>query len=229
MISITPSPSLPIAALANSFEHVTTSYKFYWFLALLESVSEHDERVFEIDSLLARMIAYAWYAVNDLRLSLGDNDQLKKLIDLLIKNSSLDIDSSRDCIIQTVLTHLQQEDNIGRKIRSLERYVPYRFIRPFFDQALRGLKDQECNRRIRDLADWSFTSPQPCLYRFVNIPAPAIEIHPDWQLYLQQHRSVLTKFCLRHLTNYLQKNNPNVPSIAEKLFESQTKDSLPGH
>jgi hypothetical protein len=110
MISITPSPSLPIAALANSFEHVTTSYKFYWFLALLESVNENDERVFEIDSLLARMIAHAWYVVNDLRLSLGDNDQLKKLIDLLIKNSSLDIDSSRDCIIQTVLTHLQQED-----------------------------------------------------------------------------------------------------------------------
>jgi hypothetical protein len=63
----------------------------------------------------------------------------------------------------------------------------------------------------------------------VNIPAPAIEIHPGWQLYLQQNRSVLTKFYLRHLTNYLQKNNPNVPSIAEKLFESQTKDSLPGH
>jgi hypothetical protein len=77
MISITPSPSLPIAALANSFEHVTTSYKFYWFLALLESVNENDERVFEIDSLLARMIAHAWYVVNDLRLSLGDNDQLK--------------------------------------------------------------------------------------------------------------------------------------------------------
>jgi hypothetical protein len=43
--------------LAASFEEVTNSYKFYWFLAILESVRENEGRIFTLDSLLARMIA----------------------------------------------------------------------------------------------------------------------------------------------------------------------------
>ena len=224
MPSIPESPSLPIPALAASFEEVTNSYKFYWFLAILESVRENRGRIFTLDSLLVRMTASVWYPVNYFRLSFGKQDQLGKIIIMLGEKSGLGIDSPRSCVIQIALNHLQQRDEVGREIFSLGNFVPYRFLRPFFAQTLRGAKDWDVNRRIRQMADQAFISPQPCLYRFVEIPQPAIEIHPDWLAYLQQHQTILTGFCLWHLTNYLQKNNPNVPNIAGKLFEPQARD-----
>jgi hypothetical protein len=36
--------------------------------------------------------------------------------------------------------------------------------------------------------------------------------------------TILTGFCLWHLVNYLQKNNPNVPNVAGKLFPPQERD-----
>ena len=35
---------------------------------------------------------------------------------------------------------------------------------------------------------------------------------------------ILTGFCLWHLVNYVQKNNPNVPNIPNKLFEPLQRD-----
>jgi hypothetical protein len=107
----------------------------------------------------------------------------------------------------------------------LANFVPYRFLRPFFAQTLRGANDWEVNRRIKTLAEGVFNNPQtPCLYRFVDAPRPGIEIHPGWFEYLRQHLTILTGFCLWHLINYLQKNNPNVPNITGKLFEPLERD-----
>jgi len=223
-VSLPPSPSLPVSALAASFEEVTNSYKFYWFLAILESARENKGRVFTLDSLLARMTASVWYPVNYFRLSFGKQDRLGNITAILGEKSGLSMDSPRSRVTQIALDHLRQGEDVGREIVSLANFVPYRFLRPFFAPTLRGAKDWEVNRRIRLLADQAFSSPQPCLYRFVDTPQPAIEIHPNWLAYLQQHLTILTGFCLWNLTNYLQKNNPNVPNIPGKLFEPQARD-----
>lgn len=97
---------------------------------------------------------------------------------LLAEKSTLSMDSPRPRVMQIALEHLQQRDEIGREIVSLANFVPYRFLRPFFAETLRGAKDWEVNRRIRQLADQAFNSPRPCLYRFVDSPASGIELHP---------------------------------------------------
>ena len=162
------SPILPISALSSSFDEVTNSYKFYWFLAILESVRENQDRILTIDSLLARMTASVWYPVNYFRLSFGKQDQLGKVITILGEKSGLAMDSQHPIVNQTALVHLKQRDEIGNEILSLGNFVPYRFLRPFFAMTLRGAKDWEVNRRIRDLANQEFTSARPCLYRFVD-------------------------------------------------------------
>lgn len=222
--SLPPASHLPVSVLAAAFDEVTNSYKFYWFLSILESVRENSGRVFTLDSLLARMTASVWYPVNYFRLSFGKQDQLGRITMLLGENSGLAIDSPRSRVTQIALDHLQKRDDVGREVLSLGNFVPYRFLRPFFAPTLRGAKDWEVNRHIRQLADQAFHAPQPCLYRFVDFPAPGIELHPDWFSYLQEHLSIFTGFCLWHLVNYLQRNNPNVPGIAAKLFEPQARD-----
>ncbi|MBX3001281.1 MAG: hypothetical protein KF893_22360 [Caldilineaceae bacterium] len=82
------------------------------------------------------------------------------------------------------------------------------------------MPDWKIDAEIRTLADRNFQgSDRPCLYRFTDVPAPAIELHPRWADYLQTNVHIVTGYCLWHLTNYLQKNNPNVPNIIGKLAE----------
>ncbi len=225
MTTLPSSPTLPVSALAASFDEVTNSYKFYWFLSILEHVRETQTRVIPLNVLLARMVASAWYPTNYFRLSFGKQDRLGNVVTRLGEQAGLPMDSPRTHVIKTALVHMAQPDDVGQEILSLANFVPYRFLRPFFAQILRGTKDWEVNRRIKMLAEDAFQDSQsPCLYRFINDPQAGIEIHPDWFTYLQQHLTILTGFCLWHLVNYLQKNNPNVPNIAGKLFEPQERD-----
>ncbi|MCS6906774.1 MAG: HNH endonuclease domain-containing protein [Anaerolineales bacterium] len=224
MIALPNSPKLPIAALASSFDQVTNSYKFYWFLAILDHVREGKGRIIAIDSLLAYMISRSWYPLNFYRLSFGKQDMIGRVVTLIGERSGLDANSPQSRIIETAQQHLLDRDEVGRQIAQLANFVPYRFLRPFFAQPLRGLVDWKVNRSVRQLAEQVFDSSEPCLYRFIATPIPSIELHPDWYEYLQQHLTILTDFCSWHLLNYLQKNNPNIPNIAGKLFAPTQRD-----
>lgn len=216
--------TLPVHALASSFDQVTNSYKFYWFLAILESVRNNEGRILPVKTLLARITARVWYPINYYRLFFGKQDQLENVVSFIQEKTGLPIDSTPETISTTALNHLEKRDEIGVRIALLANFVPYRFLRPFFADTLRGEPDWKINRQIQELANKAYNSKRPCLYRFIDSPEPAIEIHPDWYEYLKQHLSILTGFCLWHLINYLQKNNPNVPNIAGKLFEPQSRD-----
>jgi len=224
MVTLPYSDRLPVPVLAAVLDEVTNSYKFYWFLAILEWVREEQTSLLPLDALLARMVARVWYPTNYFRLSFGKQDRLGTIAIRLGEKSGLPMDSPRARVIEAAQGHLREKDEVGREISSLADFVPYRFLRPFFAQTLRGAKDWEVNRHIRRLAESAFQGSQPCLYRFVEVPQPAIELHPDWLAYLRQHLAILTGFCLWHLVSYLQRNNPNVPNIAGKLFEPQTRD-----
>lgn len=225
MTSLPASTGLPVSALAASFDDVTNSYKFYWFLAIIEQVRETQNRTIPLDLLLAQMVAGVWYPANFFRLSFGKQDRLANVVAQISQQAGLPADTPHRRVIETALRYSSSSGHVGREILSLANFVPYRFLRPFFAQTLRGAKDWEVNARIEKLTEDAFADPlAPCLYRFVRIPRPGIEINPRWFEYLQQHLSILTGFCLWHLVNYLQRNNPNVPNIASKLFEPHVRD-----
>src|SRR5690606_30606561 len=115
--------------------------------------------------------------------------------------------------------HMAAGSAAGRQIRRLDKYVVYRFLRPFFAAQVRGAPDWEVNRRVVELAAQSFEGGDaPCLYRFVE-NGRSIGLHPRWRAYLQNNLAIVTGFCLWSLVTYLQRNNPNVPNIAGKLAE----------
>ncbi len=225
MTSLPPSQSLPIQYLSASFENVTNSYKFYWFLSILEHIHHKQTRVIPVRQLIARMIANVWYPTNYFRLSFGKQDRLGMItIDIGVQ-SSLPADSKQNQIIDVVLELFNQNSPISQNIDSLQAYVPYRFLRPFFARELRGIKDTFVNSRIESMARETYNDPaNPCLYKFVSSPEFAIEIHPAWFEYLKQHLSILTGFCMWNLVGYIQKNNPNAPNVSSKLIEPSQRD-----
>lgn len=171
------------------------------------------------------MVSAVWYPTNYYRLSFGKQDRLSLIANQVGIYTGLHINSNRQEVIRAVQRCLTIEPEIAREIQSLGNYVPYRFLRPFFAQHLRGMNDWQIDRNIERLAEQTFTDPQNLpLYRFTGHPIFAIVIQEEWYAYLNQNLAILTDFCLWNLVNYIQKKNPNIPNIPNKLFEPEHRD-----
>ncbi len=225
MADLPTSSELPVEHLAACFNNVTNSYKFYWFLSILESVRTSQTRIIPINDLLAQMVANVWYPSNYFRLSFGKQDRLSQIALEIKAENGLPIEAKRENVAEIISNHLSRNSDLANEIKSLGRFVPYRFLRPFFNQKLKGKPDWKINRLITEMADKSFHhGTETCLYRFISNPEYSIEIQIDWFDYFQKHIQILTGFCLWHLLNYVQKNNPNAPNIAGKLFKPEKRE-----
>ena len=132
------SKDINIGALAGSFGNVTNSYKFFWALALLDAIQEHHQRNVSMEWLLSRMVAKVWHPVHYFRLQFGKSDKLTNCADLVKAETSLTADASLADV--TITCHeLQRTSPAFRQRDELGRFVPYRFIRPFFAAETQGL------------------------------------------------------------------------------------------
>lgn len=214
-------PQLAVDNLAACVKNTTNSYKFYWFLAILDHIRQNRTDIIPINELLTQMVVNAWYPANYFYLSFGKQDQLGKTATLLQNTLHFDSNISQQELLNQTNQQLFDHPPLVTAITNLGKYVPYRFLAPFFNQSLRTQPDNKKNRLIVLFANESFNDPFPPLYRFtVN----NIQIHPHWLDYLHQHQQILTSFCKWHLLLYLQKNNPNTPNIPAKLVPPVARD-----
>lgn len=91
------------------------------------------------------------------------------------------------------------------------RWVPYRFIRPFFPE-LKGLSDGLINKKIKILAN---ESQRNTPYHFDK---GHIVINDRWAEYLIKNAYIIQGFTQWHLLKFLQRNNGNVIGLTEKLI-----------
>ena len=134
---------LPIDKLSAVFNPrvTTTSYKFFWFLGILDEVKKWEPEYsknlqytplkIKISDILFNMVLNAWYPLY-FNLNLGCQDQLctikKKLIEKITNNKKaplIEIDSD------LFLTEINKIDNseIENETKDLNKYIPYRFLR----------------------------------------------------------------------------------------------------
>lgn len=118
MFSLPISYQLPVEHLAAGFGDVTNSYKFYWFLAILEQLQEKQSPQMATKDLLARMVAGVWYPTNYFKLSFGKQDRLGQVALQLGFDTGLSIDTKRQEIIQNLL----ERGDMPRDIKSLGLY-----------------------------------------------------------------------------------------------------------
>lgn len=203
--------SLPINILTSCFNSTSATYKFYWFISLLEAV-EHGQYQIEKRTLFATMIANAWYTVNYFKISFGKQDQLQRAIEQLSVLENLSIDSKRRVIIDTLIA--SNSPSTHGLLRYFDGEVPYRFLSPWFP-AVKGDKKQ-----IYKLSE-SFLNDT--LYA---VNEQEVIINPKWIVYLSENSGILKSFCYWNLSLYLQKYNPNVPDIPNKLIKPPVRKSL---
>jgi hypothetical protein len=231
---------LQISALSRNFEKTTNSYKFFFFLALLDTLERSNKgeylkngTVLDGLDLLNRYLLRAWYPAVFFRLSLGSRDKLQQWIqktslqkdDVLRSTARFSIESTETTLGSTI--KLSDIDKIFR-------FVPTRLIRPFFQQSsLIGIPDAEVDRKIRTLAAVNFTKENPPIYRWKEdstFGKPTdrhdLIVHPAWKEYLLEHIEILRGWTNFQLSEYLQTRNPSSPSIVKKLFAPLERDSL---
>jgi hypothetical protein len=203
--------SLPVHLLAACFNNTSATYKYYWFLSILQAI-EHGHTTVDKRDLFAGMVSNAWYTVNYFHVSFGKQDKLQRAIEALRVSEALNIDEKRDYIQQRlIVTHNKQSQ---ATLSYFNSQVPHWFLSPWFPSADR-----------KEIYEGSNQYHNNCLYA---LSADSININPKWVGYLTNNVRVLKDFCYWNLAIYLQGKNPNVPDIPSKLIKPAVRNSLTG-
>lgn len=217
------SKNLDIASLSRCFKNVVNSYKFYWFLSILDFILDSDELTIGYKELAVRMLTTVWYPLDYFKLSFGAHDGFKVLALEVSKHMTVDNHLSAESLRKQMEKKLPDEifNNLNKVIEAgLMRWVCFRFLSPFVESHVRGLADHKVNRTIASLSrDDQYKRILP-----YQINANSITLNPIWREYFLANQSILRGFIRWHLVKFLQKNNSNIIGLTEKLDKPTTRD-----
>lgn len=202
------SPDINNNALASIFNYTSATYKFYWFLAIVEEVESGNKEI-QKDRLFARMISNAWYPVKYFRLSFGSQDHISQLINDFFNSTSIKVSDDkaeiRKCLIET------KDITILKKLYHLDKNVPHKFLSPWF----KGSK-----KSIYESSQLDF---QNSIYHlFKN----HIIVNDNWYDYIQLNAKVIKDFIYWNLALFIQARNPSTPDVINKLIKPAKRNSL---
>jgi hypothetical protein len=181
----------------------------------LSLLKRSDDRALPIADIFTEMAVIAWHPVCLYRLSLGRQDKLQDAVMEIKGKFGLPSDSRPEEVREVV----KRSDEIARRLDFLRKYVPTRFLTPWFAEELRGVRnDTERTRHIvRSAAESQRTPLATPYYIDENGASPVIRLNESWCLFFIENSGVIQSFAEHHLAQYLQARNPNVPAVVNKL------------
>jgi len=224
--------SLDVSALASIFNNTTNSYKYIFFISLLDILSR---RKFDVDEpitfteLTVEMLANAWFPHTFFKLSFGTQDTITQKLDTLDITIAEPVLKFHDTDKKLLRKAIASSD-LSQAIRLME-YVPFRLLSPFLGEALKDVdkgKWMVFENAMPAIANKHFKSNNP-LYRFdsdVYKECRSLLINDQWAKYLLQHFSIIYGWASWNWLQYMQKRNPSTPNLASKLFMPSKRDSL---
>ena len=209
------SDTLTTKALGNIFKDTSATYKFFWFVSILQIHARTDCEKISVWDLVIRMVANAWYPIHYFRLSFGKSDSLFSIVMEIHRITQIPIDANQETII-SILTERSKEKDIKNQLSILTKNVPYRFLRPWIDTSDDRLMVQR-SKTLENNCLYSLHKDQNEFYILLN---------PVWKEYLHNHYNILLDFSYWNLIQFLQVRNPNVPAISNKIVRTETRSSL---
>lgn len=214
-MQIPQSDILTTNRLGKVFSNTVATYKFFWFLSIMQIHAKTDNPKISVWDIVIRMVANAWYPVHYFRLSFGKSDSLYEIVMNLQHITNIPIDANIEAITAGLMERLNDR-RIKKLLNTLTLNVPYRFLRPWIDTS----DDRLMVARSQALENG-------CLYSLHKTgPVFYIILNPAWDTYLHTHYNILMDFAYWNLTLFLQTRNPNVPAIPNKLIRPDVRNSL---
>ena len=192
------------------FDNMSESYKLFWFKAVLKHV-KNNELQMKFDDLVIDMFASAWYMVTEYKLNLGPSDTLEKTI-IYVSNKYKFNNNSKETELIKFFKETDDEVITGAK-NILINYVPYRIMSPL----LEGVKDKDFSTTNKAMK--LINNNQSSIYYFNEDKGlkRRLLINGKWFDYLRENSEILNGWIDYNLISYLQRRNPNVPGIINKL------------
>ena len=211
------SEQLNIASLSRLFDNKSECYKLFWFQAILHHVCKGQQEI-RFEDLIDHMIASAWYMVTEYHLNLGPRDKLEEAVNYISRRTAMLPNVKQ----QEILDWLRSctDGAVIRYKRTLTLNVPYRLQAPFLTE----FRGDTWNCSTRELAG-RINQQQQLMYYFLDYAGldTRIRIVPEWMEYLLQNQEILRGWIRYHMILYLQRRNPSVPGISDKLYPPQER------
>lgn len=164
---------------------------------------------------MVEMIVNAWYPVSCFRLSFGKSDSLCEAITALRRVNKIPIIIKPNELRKWLHCH-KNDPMVKRILDFLPKNVPYWFLRPWIDVA----DTKEIMRRSQSLEN-------NCLYSLIKDGDTLwVDLNAQWMSYLKENYMILKDYAYWNLTSFLQVRNPNVPNIATKLVQMESRQAL---
>ena len=116
--------------LAQIYNNTVATYKFYWFVAILDIVVKEQRRQISVWEIIVGMITEAWYPIHYFRLSFGKSDSLFDRAIAIQQELKIPIDINKNELKSLLLKHLEDR-KFKRIIRVFKQNVPYWFLSPW--------------------------------------------------------------------------------------------------
>jgi len=231
MHNLPPSKNLNISALSKLFNSTTNSYKYLYFLSLLEILKRRnfdDVSTISFQEIIVEMLANAWYPHKYFKLSFGIQDQIAKTLDNLPLEITEPIlkfkDTDKSYLRQTI-----SSNNLEKIIENFKKNVPFRLIRPFLLEKLREFDvNYQVVTQTPEIAYEYFDVYKPlyCFNATTYQDSSAIILHPEWIEYLEENYTIVREWASWEWLKYMQQRNPKIPNVVNKLFMPQQRDYL---
>jgi len=217
------SDELNIGYLSRLFDNTTNCYKFFWFMAIIRKLDE-DRLLFTYDELLNEMIAYAWYMVTEYYLRLGpigSTDNLEEVVKYIKYKYRFSSSEKRERILEFLAS--TDDKKIQEYKNKLILNVPYRLQAPFYDE----IDIQRTEWHAIENLSHKINTQSRLIYYFDLIAGTKsiLRVDETWAAYLKKHKEILISWTQFNLIKYLQRRNPGVSGIADKI-ETPTSRNL---
>ncbi len=221
MFQLPNSNNLPIGILAGCFRSTVATYKYYWFLSIIEAV-ENGKTTISKKEIFIKMVANAWYIVNYFKVSFGTADKIEEVTEAIKEIEKLDIALDKNAIEKRLLSSPLNETE--KLLKHFDKNVPHWFLSDWFPNKKEIETEKKTDTEKKNIIyELSQQFENQCLYALYK---DRIEINPDWVDYLKLNSGILKGFCYWNLSLFLQVRNPNVPDIPNKLIKSPTRGNL---
>ena len=171
------------------FDKKATSYKYFWFLAIIELYVEKSQTTILFNDIITRMISNAWRYVCNEKGVFAQIDQIPYYVNEIKERYLLDESSSKSKIEGQILYYYER-DHLNRILGPLLNNVPYRFLSPWIPFTSN-----------EDVVAKSNEKDSVCPY---SIHDDYIVINPMWREYLKEHYNEIVQFIEVGLRQYLR-------------------------
>ena len=210
------SEGVRIEYFGHLFDNTSECYKMFWFQVIVEKILAGQTSA-TYEEIIDEMITDAWYMVAEYHLNLGPRDNLEFAVNRLVEISGFKASEEKPVLLDYIRNCRDPE--VLRYKNTLTQNVPYRLQSPFLDWKTDDWKVSK-KKQIERINTYS-----RLIYKFDQPDGLNTRIHFDerWSEYIVRNQVIIKGWLKYNLVEYLQRRNPNVPGVIDKLNPPQER------